>query len=152
MLDLNYEVEPDGSISITNYKSAGADCGRIEAGIIAADLADIPNLTIIERGKNSKVLTEQSIQQTGLISSETAKEVGKLVGADAIVIGDLTDYLIWDALGSFGSTISFSIGMIDVQSGKVLLNASISRVRSLVDSFANVQLISKELVDGFRNR
>jgi curli biogenesis system outer membrane secretion channel CsgG len=147
VLDLNYVLEESGSVSVTNYKTAGPDGGKVVAGLLAASLAEIPQITIVERAAIAKVFDELSLQQSGMIDSGTAKEIGRLTGADAVVVGDLTDYLIWDALGSFGSTISFSVRMIDVSDGRVLFNASISRARPLVDSFANVQLTTREIVD-----
>jgi len=152
VLDLNYEFEEPGTIGVTKYKSAGKDGGRVVAGILAANLAELPNFTIVDRENTDQVLAELALRQTGVVDAKSAMEVGKLTGADAVITGDLTDYVIWDALGKTGSTVSFTIRMIDAKSGRVLLNASISRARSLVDSFANVQLTCKELVDGIKNR
>ncbi len=152
VLDLNYEFEEEGAVSLSKYKSAGKNGGRVVAGLLAGALAEMSNLTIIERTQITRLLDEQALQQSGVIDTETAKKVGRLTGADAVVVGDLTDYLIWEAIGSYGSTISFSIRIIDVQSGRILANAAISRVRTLVDSFANVQLTAAELVKSIKQQ
>jgi len=73
-----------------------------------------------------------------------------MTGADAVIIGELTDYIIWDNVSGYGSTISFSIRMIELQSSRVILSAAISRARSFVDSFANTQLTSKELIESIQ--
>jgi curli biogenesis system outer membrane secretion channel CsgG len=145
VLDLNYEFEEPGVIGATHYQSAGKDGGKVVAGELAANLAKLPKVTVIDRENLDKVLAEAALQQTGVVDAASAREVGKLAGADAVVTGDLTDYVIWDALGSTGSTVSFNVRMIDTKTGKVLVNASISRARPLVDSFTNVQLTCKEL-------
>jgi len=150
VLDLNYVFEEEGQASLTNYKSAGKDGGRVVANLLAAELATIENLKLIERGQIAKLLDEQALQQSGLIDSESAVKIGKMTGADAVIIGELTDYIIWDNVSGYGSTISFSIRMIELQSSRVILNAAISRARSFVDSFANTQLTSKELIESIQ--
>jgi len=44
-------------------------------------------LRMIDKSKLKKVLDEQAMGQTGLVDSETAPELGKLVGADALLFG-----------------------------------------------------------------
>ena len=75
-----------------------------------------------------------------------------MVGADAVVIGELTDYVYWENVAGYGSTVSFSIRMVDVQTNKVILNSSISRVRHNTEPFANVQLTTEELVNTIKNK
>ncbi|MBN2011412.1 hypothetical protein JW960_18920 [candidate division KSB1 bacterium] len=89
ILDLNYEFENEGKIGITHYVSAGKDGGRVVAGLLAAELAKLENVNIIERGQVTKLIDEQAFQQTGAIDPESAIEIGKLVGAEAVLIGDL---------------------------------------------------------------
>jgi curli biogenesis system outer membrane secretion channel CsgG len=148
VLDLNYEFEETGTISMTNYKSAGKDGGRVVANLLASELSNIKNIKIIERSEIAKLLDEQALQQSGIIDPEQARKIGKMAGADAVIMGELTDYIIWENLSGAGSTISFSIRMIDLQSSRVIMNAAISRARAYVDSFANTQLTTKEIVEG----
>jgi curli biogenesis system outer membrane secretion channel CsgG len=152
VLDLNYEFEGSGAIGSMEYLGAGKDGGKVVAGILAANLAELPNITIVERGQIAKVLEEAALQQSGVADTGSVVRIGRLLGADAVITGDLTDYVLWEARGTSGTTISFSIRMIDTDSGRVLLNASITRPRPLVDTFANVQMTCKELVDDIRKR
>jgi len=145
VLDLNYEFEEPHVIGDTRYQSAGKDGGKVVAGGLAANLAKLPKVTVIDRENLDKVLAGAALPQTGAIDAASALEIGKLAGADAVVFGDLTDYVIWDAPGGSGSTVSFNVRMIDTGNGKVLVNASISRPRPQVDAFANVQLTCKDL-------
>src|SRR5437763_6117925 len=48
-------------------------------------------LSIIERNMLDKLLKEQSFQETGAVNPETAKRVGQLIGAQAIVTGSITN-------------------------------------------------------------
>jgi curli biogenesis system outer membrane secretion channel CsgG len=152
VLDLNYEFEEDGTINMTNYKSAGKDGGRVVANLLASELSTLDNFKMIERSEIAKLLDEQALQQSGIIDPDEAKKIGKMAGADAIILGDLTDYIIWENISGGGSTISFSIRMIDLQSGQVIMNAAISRARPYVDSFANVQLTAKEIVEAIQDK
>jgi len=152
VLDLNYEFEEDGTINMTNYKSAGKDGGRVVANLLASELSTLDNFKMIERSEIAKLLDEQALQQSGIVDPNKAKEIGKMAGADAIILGELTDYIIWENISGGGSTISFSIRMIDLQSGQVIMNAAISRARPYVDSFANVQLSAKEIVEAIQDK
>ncbi len=150
VLDFNYEFEGEGNVSGTNYVSAGKDGGRVVADLLSAELVRLDNVTLIERSQISKVLDEQALQQSGAIKTETAASVGKLVGADAVVMGELTDYVSWSNLAGYGSTISFSMRMIEAETGKVIMNGSISRVRQFIEPFPNAQLTTKELIDSIQ--
>lgn len=147
VLDLNYEFEDEGRIGATEYVSAGVDGGNVISGLLAMELSSLDNLTIIERDNIAEILEEQSFQLSGMTDPDSAIDLGRLSGADAVVVGDLTDYVYWENTGVTGTTVSFSMRMIDVETGKVLLNGSISRVRTLVDIFPNAQLTTKELIN-----
>ena len=70
-----------------------------------------------------------------------------MLGADAVVTGELTDYVYWENISGYGSTVSFSIRIVDLQSSKVIINSSISCIRSDTEPFVNVQLTTKELIE-----
>jgi curli biogenesis system outer membrane secretion channel CsgG len=146
VFDLEYQFEEEGTINGVRYFSAGKDGGNVVAGILAAELATLKNVQIIERSRLEKVLNEQALQQSGLVDTDAALRLGKMVGADAVIMGELTDYVHWESLAGPGSTISFTIRMVDAQSSRVILNSAISRARGYVEPFPNAQLTSKELV------
>lgn len=145
VLDLQYEYEGKGVLAGTNYESAGKDGGRIVAGLLSSELSAIPQLELVERGLLEKVMAEQSLQMTGITSSETAVEVGRLVGAEAVIVGDLTDYVYWSNLLGAGSTITFTIRMVDVENGRILMSSTVSRVRNLVEPLTNASLTAREV-------
>jgi curli biogenesis system outer membrane secretion channel CsgG len=151
VVDFDYEYENEGSLNGTNYKSAGKDGGKVLADLFSAELSRLKNVTILERSKISAVLKEQALQQSGVTDPGSAAELGKLVGADAVVTGVVTDYVYWSSLTGSGTTVSFSIKMVDVRTGKVMLNGSISRARNLTDAFPNAQMTTKDLVDAIQN-
>ncbi len=67
VLDLNYEFEEPGVIGATKYQSAGKDGGKVVAGVLAANLAKLPKVTVVDRENLNQVLAEAVLQQTGVI-------------------------------------------------------------------------------------
>ncbi len=55
-----------------------------------AQLVTLRRFKVIERTALDKVLAEQSLQASGLVDEKAATNLGKLAGADAIVLGSLT--------------------------------------------------------------
>lgn len=152
VLDLDYEYEEQGSIGATDYISAGENGGNVIADILATELPNLGNIRIIERENLADIIDEQALQLSGMVDAESAVEIGRLSGADAVIIGELTDYVYWENTGVTGTTISFSMKMISVESGNVVLSGSISRVRSLTDIFPNAQLTTRELVEAIEGK
>ena len=63
----------------------------IQEKIISA-LAGQGNFKIIEREQLDKILAEQRLQASGLVDNASAAEIGKLLGADGIMVGTITEY------------------------------------------------------------
>lgn len=47
---------------------------------------------VIERTKLDAIMHEQKLGQTGLISSKSAKEIGRMLGVDALIMGQVISY------------------------------------------------------------
>jgi hypothetical protein len=54
-----------------------------------AELVTLRRFKVIERSALNKVLEEQSLHASGLVDDKTATNLGKIAGADAIVLGSL---------------------------------------------------------------
>jgi TolB-like protein len=76
---------------------------------------------VVERNLLDKLLGEIKLGKTGVIDPATAQHVGKVAGADAIVIGTTT---------LLKSSVSVNCRLIDVQTGLVF---SAAQVRIVVD-------------------
>jgi curli biogenesis system outer membrane secretion channel CsgG len=72
------------------------------------------NLGIVERNLLEKVLKEQAFQETGAVNRETAKRIGQLIGADAIVTGSVTN---------LKSVIAINCRIIDTRTGRIFAAA-----------------------------
>ena len=81
-------------VAVLPFKDAAGAPG---SGMIAMEamttyLMTIPAYEIIERGALEQIVKEQNLGITGAIDAETAAKLGKLTGADALVIGAVTQY------------------------------------------------------------
>jgi len=63
----------------------------VQEKIISA-LASQGVFQVIERQQLQKVIIEQKLQMSGLIDNSSAVEIGKMLGADGIMFGSITEY------------------------------------------------------------
>ncbi|GAK49244.1 hypothetical protein U14_00464 [Candidatus Moduliflexus flocculans] len=97
-------------VAVLDFKSimAPEDLGIAVAEILRTELVGIGNYMVIERGMLEELLKEQQLQLTGAVDSETAVEIGKLVGAKLVVIGSIV---------KTGSVYTINSRFIDVETG-----------------------------------
>jgi len=96
---------------------------------------------VIERNRLSDILRERRLAERKIIEPSRAKEIGKILGVDAIVTGTVTKYLPdhkdivyvrdeqgeekWDIV-VFDAEVSISARMIDVDTGLIIWSGSYS--------------------------
>lgn len=71
-------------------------------------------VSVVERNQLEKVLAEQQLGYSGLVNIDSAKRIGQLLGADAMLLGNIND---------LGNTISISARIVDTESGNSLVAA-----------------------------
>jgi len=85
-----HRVSSTKMISIAPFKNDRVNLsGKIETKLAQHRLDGEKYFTIISRKDFNKIIKEQKIQNSGLIDQNTAVEVGNLIGAQAIVSGDV---------------------------------------------------------------
>jgi TolB-like protein len=99
-------VDPEGRIT---------GLGRYIAEEILTHLVRDKKLRVVERRYLEKTMNEIKLGMSGLVSDDTAKSVGKIVGADAILTGSYTQV---------GQSVKIQARMIDVETGNVLASGS----------------------------
>ena len=95
-----------------------AGSGSRVAGIVTTLLLDL-DINMVERAKLDEVLKEQVIQLTHADDANVLK-VGKLVGAQAIIVGGVQEWERHEQ--SRMNKVSLSFRMIDVETGQLLFN------------------------------
>ncbi len=64
--------------------------GKTIPEMLKTELAQFGDITILERSKIDAVLSEQALGQTGIIDPQAAQKVGKLLGAEFVLTGELS--------------------------------------------------------------
>ena len=153
VLDLGYsEFQGRGFAAAAVYTSGGPDAGRVIGSLLANELSRLDNVTVVERGRIEGLVGERELQMSGVVSPASAVQIGEMLGANAVVVGDVTEYVNWTSIGIHGATVSFSMRMIDVQTGRVVLNGSISRVENYASPFQTAQIVTREMVEDIARR
>jgi TolB-like protein len=112
-----------------------------------SQLVSLRRFKVIERSALDKVLTEQSLQASGLVDDRTATNLGKIAGADAIVLGSLN-------VGKNHTNVSARV--IDTETGETIV-AKVERTEgtTFADAEAATQQVAIQiynelpLVEGF---
>jgi TolB-like protein len=94
--------------------------GTFIAEELVTNLFMLGGMEIVERAMLDRVLGELKLAQTGVIDPETAKQVGKIAGVDAIVTGSITD---------LQSYVALNCRLIDAQTGRIFAAAQAKIVK-----------------------
>jgi TolB-like protein len=84
----------EGKIAIVPFSYA--DGRKSEGGIVVSErlttrIVKLKKLKVIERQMLEKVLQELHLESSGVVGSEDAKQIGKILGVEAIITGTLVD-------------------------------------------------------------
>ncbi|HQO08905.1 MAG TPA: FlgO family outer membrane protein [Clostridiales bacterium] len=118
---ISEEVQKDSTrtLAIITFEdvspaSKKASIGRTVTEYLYGRLAEDKSINLAERSMIDKVLQELSLNMTGLIDAENAKEAGKMIAADAILCGTVTE---------IGMYFDINLRIIDIEEGKILSSA-----------------------------
>jgi curli biogenesis system outer membrane secretion channel CsgG len=70
----------------------GQPVGQGMADMLVTELVKSGKYKVIERQEIEKILSEQKMGQTGLVTPESAAKVGQLLGVELAVIGSVTEF------------------------------------------------------------
>lgn len=123
---------------------AGYDLVRSLIDSTTDELYKTGKFTLLERDRIGTILQEQKLSMTGLIDSNTAADIGKVIGADYVLIGTILNYgesvqentlngadLSGGKFGIGGLSVNklnlfvdLTIRIIEVDTGKILFSSS----------------------------
>jgi TolB-like protein len=95
-----------------NEEAKKESLGAILSEMLTTSFVNSDAFKITEREQLQKVTKELQLSHSGIIDISQAKQVGKMVGADAIVTGSVT---------KIGNALRLDARIIDVQSGIILI-------------------------------
>jgi len=123
-------------ISVINFKDApGAETGSsgsIVANAVTLELMKVPSVILVERKKLHSILEEIKLGMSGLTDEKQAIKVGKLLGANAVILGTTSQFgtsTIPIFLGLFTVykdvyNVAADIRIVDVETGMVVFSGS----------------------------
>ncbi|MCE5323136.1 CsgG/HfaB family protein [bacterium] len=83
---------------------------------LSTSMSEIKNVKLVERGQLKKALSSARLDQSDIIDPKTAKELGKMVSADYILCGSISDRGVFAVINA---------RMIDAQTGEVKFSVSV---------------------------
>lgn len=85
--------------------------------LLIHELVNSGNVTVVERKEIDKIMAEYSFQANPYIDITTAKQMGKGIGADCIIVG---------SVAALGCPLYITARMVDVEKGTILHSAKMS--------------------------
>ena len=151
-----YNISVATTFSVLPFEDAigeyGRDSGRVAADMMISGLKEIKTISIVERSDISKILKEQEFSFTGAIDAKTAIQVGKIIGAQYLVLGKVTEVeklsgidprykkfcacvgcLTFGILGAIlpvifpskGYRVGLNIRIVDTETGNIIFSRSV---------------------------
>lgn len=141
VMDFNYGTVQD---SVAAIFGSNQDVGKGIVDLLIDRLVNDGTYRVIERQALDKVLAEQNLSNSNRADASTAAKIGKLLGVDTIIVGDITQFGRDDHntnVGGMGSTlgryglggiglhkakavVSVTARMVDVNTGEILASVS----------------------------
>jgi TolB-like protein len=122
-----------------NDEAENARLGKVFTEILTTSFVSSEAFKIIEREQLNKVLSEIELTQSGIIDTSSAKMLGTMVGADAIVVGSIT---------KLGDDLRLDIRIVDVDSGFIL---TAEKIEGKTD-IRSIGVMADSVVNGLVNR
>lgn len=84
-----------GTVAVCYYKDLSPDKSMRAfqkglAAMVLTDMAKIKSLKVVERLRLQALLEEMNLGKMGIVDDDTAPKVGRLVGAENLIVGNLT--------------------------------------------------------------
>lgn len=99
-------------LAVMSFQAIGADAatGAAVADLLRNRLAGLPLVTLVERERIDAVLREQNLQNSDRFDSQTAVQLGRLMGAGKLLFGSVS---------KLEDTWTISAQLVDVSTGRI---------------------------------
>lgn len=102
-------------VEFTDLQGNVTDLGRFLAEELVTRLGDLEKFKVIERQLLTKIIAEQKLSLTGVVDPASAKQLGKILGVDAIVAGSMTN---------LAQSVRVNARLISTETGEVFATAA----------------------------
>src|SRR5580692_5548017 len=89
VLDFNYATV---MTSVQAIFGTNQDIGKGITDLLVDKLVNDGTYRVIERAAIAKIMAEQNFSNSNRVDTSSAAKIGKLLGVDAIIIGDITQF------------------------------------------------------------
>jgi len=98
------------TIAVLDLKGKGVPeaAAQSVSDIIRSEFVNIENFMVVERSAMDEILKEQGLQQTGCTDASCAVQMGKLLSAQKIIVGEMN---------KIGKAVLLTLRIIDVEKG-----------------------------------
>ncbi len=83
----SHEASQIKRVAVLPFSGTSDMSSEVEAVLVNTRVSGQPYFTVVERTALNKIMTEQAISLSGTIDETTAAKVGKLVGAEGVIMG-----------------------------------------------------------------
>jgi TolB-like protein len=97
-----------GTVAVVNINSLSIDMSAYLQEELIGELVRGRKLTVVDRRHLEQITAELDFQMSGAVGDESARSVGRMAGAQAVVVGDFE---------RAGAGYRFRVFSIDVESG-----------------------------------
>ncbi len=98
------------AIAVADFDGSSHTMSRFISDTLLTDLAQSPYLRMVERSEIGRALTELRLQATGLTAPQQVQKLGRLIGADRLVVGS---YMSHDGI------MIINARLLDVHTGRL---------------------------------
>lgn len=93
--------------------------GELAYEAFSASILEVKGYTAVDRGAVDQIVKEQKLTQSGVFDQEKAIEIGKLLGAEGIILGTVTEYTPRKFLMFPPAKVSLAARLVNTQTGEV---------------------------------
>jgi len=123
---------PKRRIAVVDFENKTAygqgRLGSAAADVLMREIGKTGKFILVERDKINKMLEEQKLGQTGVIDPNTAAQMGKVLGVNAIVTGAISNFgvttsgtdLLLTQTKKQVAKVTVDIRVVDAETGEVL--------------------------------
>lgn len=104
-------AEKQISIAVLDVESQEAPSivTRAVSDVVRSEFTNIGNFSVVERDRMNEIIEEQKLMLSGMMDEESATEIGQLLSAQKLVVGELNP---------LGEEYILTLRIIDVESGQ----------------------------------
>ena len=114
------KAKPTIAVLYFDYGGKKADLEPLREGLaqmLITDLADLPEIRVVERERLKAVLEEHKLAASGKVDAASAARVGKLLGAQELVLGSFFD---------LAGTLRIDARVVEVETGKIVRSVGVN--------------------------